>query len=141
MRPERLLPGDSIGLDDCGRHAYIRFIRRDPAAGLAGELHCGKFSFADMVNTDIILSTVGAGNFFRGRVAEMTRVISNCATTFACMSHLKSPFGVGYLRISLRLNGTLLIVSPRFVSGTNRVLSVHFVYVYNLLIPAGAILW
>jgi hypothetical protein len=118
MRPERLLPGDSEdpyspqkrGLkrvsscgvsDDCGRHAYIRFISRDPAAGLAGELHRGKFPLADMVDTDIIRSAVRAGNFFRGRVAEMTRVICNRATIFACMSHLKSPFWYGMLEYVL----------------------------------------
>jgi hypothetical protein len=90
-RPEKLLPGDNVGSDDCGRHTYIRFIRRDPAAGLAGKLHCAKFSFTDMVDTDIIRSAEGAGNFFHGRIAEMTRVISNRSTTFACMSHMKSP--------------------------------------------------
>jgi hypothetical protein len=44
-----------------------------------------------MVYADIILSAKGAGNFFRGGIAEMARVISNCTTAFACMSHMKSP--------------------------------------------------
>jgi hypothetical protein len=90
-RPEKLLPGDNVGSDDCGRHTYIRFIRRDPAAGLAGKLHCAKFPFTDMVDTDIVLSAEGAGNFFHAWIAEMTGVISDRTTTFACMSHMKSP--------------------------------------------------
>jgi hypothetical protein len=90
-RPEGLLPGENIASDNCGRHAYVRFISRYPAAGLAGKLHRSKFPFADMVNTDIILSAEGAGNFFRSGIAEMAWVISNCTTAFACMSHMKSP--------------------------------------------------
>jgi hypothetical protein len=86
--PGRLLPGRNDGSGNGFGHADISFIRCDPTAGLAGELHRGKFAFADMVDADIVRPTEGAGNFFNGRVTQMTGIIGYSAATFTCMCHL-----------------------------------------------------
>jgi hypothetical protein len=57
-----------------------------------------------MIDTDIISSAIGAGNFFRSWITEMAGVVSDCAAILTCMSHLESP-SIFLSKWSYRLNG------------------------------------
>jgi hypothetical protein len=81
-----------VGSGDVGRVAELIALFSDPSAGTAGIVHRGQFSFADMVDRDVVCSAILAVQVDIGRVAQMTGIIGNGAAVLTSVGHYGPPY-------------------------------------------------
>ncbi len=63
-----------------------------PAAAITNKFHCCQFIFANMFRIHLRGTAETAILFVAAGIAQMPRFICYCATAFACVSHIVSPF-------------------------------------------------